>query len=78
LNGETLVSKVVVALPEFPLARFEGESNYHFLVRVELGAENVVGGYSRTEHDVYIKVLLNGGRFNRVFEKAGVAYAPHP
>jgi hypothetical protein len=70
------VSKVVVPLPEFPLGRFEGESNDHFLVRVELDAENVVGSYSCVEHDVCIQGLLNRGHLNRVFEKSGVAYGP--
>jgi hypothetical protein len=76
VDGETPMSKVVVLLPEFPLTRFEGQSNDYFLVRVELDAENVVGSYSRAEHDACIQALPNGGCLNRVFERAGVAYGP--
>jgi hypothetical protein len=43
VDGETPLLNVVASLSEFPLARFEGESNDHFLVRVELDTENVVG-----------------------------------
>jgi hypothetical protein len=78
MDGETPVSKVVVPLPEFPLARFEGESNDCFLARVELDAENMVGSYGRAEHDACIQTLPNVGYLNRVFEKAGVAYGPRP
>jgi hypothetical protein len=78
LDGETLVSKMVVPLPGFPLTRFEGESNDCLLARVELEAKNVVGGYTRVEHDACIKVLQNRGHLNRVFERAGVSYAPRP
>jgi hypothetical protein len=71
------MAKVVVPLLEFPLARFEGESNDHFLARVELDTENVVGNYSWAKHNACNQVLPNGGCLNRVFEKAGVAYGPH-
>jgi hypothetical protein len=46
--GETPMSKVTLPLLEFALAKLQGESNDHFLVRVELGAKNVVGSYGRT------------------------------
>jgi hypothetical protein len=45
---------------------------------VELEAENVVGSYSHPEHEACLKCLQNGGRLNRVFELAGVAYGPRP
>jgi hypothetical protein len=35
-GGGTPVSKVTLPLPEFPLAKFQGESDDHFWVRVEL------------------------------------------
>jgi hypothetical protein len=41
-DSKTPISKITQPLPEFPLARFQGETNDHFLVRVEFGAENVV------------------------------------
>jgi hypothetical protein len=72
------VSKVVMPLPEFPLDRIEGGGNDHFLARVELEAENVVGSYSHVENDVCIKALLNGGRLNHVLKKAPLVYAPRP
>jgi hypothetical protein len=77
VDGETMVSKVTLPLPEFSLAKLQGESNDHFLVRVELGMENAVGSYGRAEN-ACIKALPNGGRLNQVFEKAGVAYGPRP
>jgi hypothetical protein len=67
-DGETLASKVTLPLPEFPLTKFRGESDDHFRVRVELDVENVVGTYSRPEHDACVLALLNGGRLNRVFK----------
>jgi hypothetical protein len=45
---------------------------------VELGVENVVGSYDRAERDACVNALPNGGRLNRVFEKAGVTYGPRP
>jgi hypothetical protein len=71
-----LVSKVTLPFPEFPLARLLGETNDHFLVSVELGTENVVGGYIHAEHDACILVLPNRGRLNQFFEQAGMAYGP--
>jgi hypothetical protein len=63
-DGETPISKVVVPLPDLPFARVAGESNKCFLARVELEVENIVGGYSRVEHDACMKSLRNGGRLN--------------
>jgi hypothetical protein len=40
-DGETPISKVALPLQEFPLGKLQGESNDHFLARVELDAENV-------------------------------------
>jgi hypothetical protein len=76
-EGEMPVLKVILPLPEFLVTKFKGESYDHFLARVELGVENVVGNYSHMEHDACIQALPNGGRLNWVFEKAGVAYGPH-
>jgi hypothetical protein len=42
----------------------EGESDTHFLARVELEAKNVTGGYGWVEHDACMKSLLNGGHLN--------------
>jgi hypothetical protein len=56
-DGDTPVSKVIVPLSEFRVAQVEGESDNRFLTRVELKAENVVGGYGQVEHDACIKPL---------------------
>jgi hypothetical protein len=63
-DGETPISKVVVPLRDLPFARVAGESNKCFLARVELEAENIVGGYNRVEHDACMMSLMNGGRLN--------------
>jgi hypothetical protein len=68
---------VTLPLLEFPLAKLQGEGTDHFLAKVELGVENMVGSYGHVEHDACIKALPNGGRLNQVFEKASVAYVPH-
>jgi hypothetical protein len=78
VDGESPVSKVTMPLPEFPLTNLQGESDAHFLVRVELDTKNVLGSYGCAEHDACIQALPNGGRLNRVFEKVGVAYGPYP
>jgi hypothetical protein len=63
-DGETPVSKIVLLLPDFPLTKFQGESDDHFQARVELGMENVVGSYNRAEHDTCMLELPNGGWLN--------------
>jgi hypothetical protein len=78
VDGETSMSKVNAPLPEFPLARAEGENNDRLLERVELEVENDVGGYNQTEHDACIKSLRNRGCLNRAFEKVRVAYTSCP
>jgi hypothetical protein len=67
---------VTLPLPEFPLTKLQGESNNHYLERIELSAENVVGSYGRTEHDACIEALPKVGRLSQVLEKAGVLYSP--
>jgi hypothetical protein len=67
IDGEMPVSKVALPLPEFLLAKLQGETNDHFQERVDLDAENDVGGYIRAEHDACILSLPNGGQFNWVF-----------
>jgi hypothetical protein len=77
-DDETPVSKLTVPLPEFHEAKAEEESDAQFLAKVELEAENILGTYTCTEHDACIRSLPNGRRLSRVFEMAGVAYAPRP
>jgi hypothetical protein len=62
VDGETLVLKLCLALPEFPVARPPDETNDRFCVRVELAAKNVMRGYARGEHDVCIASVPNEGR----------------
>jgi hypothetical protein len=71
-DGETSVSNITLLLSEFSLTKFQGESDDHYLARVELSAENDLGSYGRTEHDVCVLAQPNGSRLNRVFRKAGV------
>jgi hypothetical protein len=75
-NGQTPVSKLTLPLPEFPVARLPREMADGFQMRVELAAVNVVGRYTRGEHDACIAVVLNDGHLNRVFEQGGVPYGP--
>jgi hypothetical protein len=77
-DGEAPILMVTMLVPEFPLAKLQGDNNDHFLARVELSAKNVVGSYSHVEHDVCVQALPNRGWLNRVFENAGVAYGPRP
>jgi hypothetical protein len=66
-DGETPMSKVTLPLPKLPSAKLDGETDDHFLAKVELGTENVLGSYSHAEHDACIQALPNGGWLNRVF-----------
>jgi hypothetical protein len=70
--------KLTVPLPEFCAAKAEGESDAQFMAKVELEAENILGRYTRAEHDACVRSLPNGGCLNRVFEIVGIAYAPCP
>jgi hypothetical protein len=76
VEGETLMSKLVVPMPTFPLARLPNETNDSFVARVEPAAANVIGRYARGEHDVCIVVVPNEGRANWVFEQVGVPCGP--
>jgi hypothetical protein len=74
----TLVSKLKVPLPRFPLSREDDEDDTHFVVRVEQEARNIVGGYTHMEHKACIASLPNNSRLNCVLEVVGVAYGSHP
>jgi hypothetical protein len=74
----TPVSRLKIPLPNFRL-RHEGEKDdVRFLVRVEQEARNIVGSYTRTEHEAYLISIPNNGRLNRVLELARVSYGPRP
>jgi hypothetical protein len=73
-EGETLVLKLAVPLPKFPVARRPEEMNYGFWAKVELAAVHVLGRYARGEHMVWVESVPNGGRVNKVFEQAGLPY----
>jgi hypothetical protein len=66
---------VKVPLPHFPLSR-EEEDDAQLLVRVEQEARNIVGGYTRVEHEAYVASLSNNGRLNHVLKVVGVSYGP--
>jgi hypothetical protein len=72
----TPVSKLKVHLLRVPLSHEDEEDDTHFLARVEQEARNIVGSYTRMEHEACIASLPNNGRLNRVLEVAGVAYGP--
>jgi hypothetical protein len=76
-EGETLVLKLPVPSPEFPVARCSEEMNDGFWARVELAATNVVGRYVHGEHKACVEMVPNGGRVNRVLEQADLPYEPH-
>jgi hypothetical protein len=76
--GLTPVSKLKVPLPRFSLFREDGEDEACLLVRVEQEARNIVGSYTRAEHEACVSGLCNNGHLNRVLELAGVANGPRP
>jgi hypothetical protein len=71
----TSVSQLKIPLPNLPLCR---EDEVQFLMRVEQEARNIVGGYTRTEHEACIASIPNNGRLNRVLEIGGLSYGPRP
>jgi hypothetical protein len=75
-NDLTPVSQLKVPLPRFPVSCEDEEGDAHFLVRVEQEARNIMGSYTRVEHEACLVSLPNNGRLNRVLEVVGVAYAP--
>jgi hypothetical protein len=56
-DGKTSMSKVVMPLPKFPVARIEGEDDSQFTANVELDAKKIVGSYGPKEHDACIDCL---------------------
>jgi hypothetical protein len=69
LDTTSLVSKVVVSLPIFPVTPVATESANHFLAKVEMDAEKIVKSYGPKEHEACILAKLpNGGQLNQVFE----------
>jgi hypothetical protein len=72
----TPVSQLKVPLPNFPLSHEDGEDDVQLLARVKQEARNIMGGYTRSEHEGYVASLRNNGRLNHVLEVAGVAYGP--
>jgi hypothetical protein len=76
--GMTPVSKIQTLLPLFPVEPVSAEDAAHVLVEVETEAERFLWSFGLREYDALMTAKLpNGGRLNRVFEKMGVAYAPH-
>jgi hypothetical protein len=74
----TPVTKLKVSLSKFVVVHKDDEDDVQFLARVELEAEGIMGSYSHPEHEPCVANLHNGGRLNRVFELAEVAYGPRP
>jgi hypothetical protein len=76
-DGKTPLSKLVIPLPEFPIARHQEEMNDGLRAMVELAVTNIIDRYARKEHKLCAKMVPNRDRVNRVFEQAGVPYGPH-
>jgi hypothetical protein len=74
----TLVLKLKVRLPRFPMSREDEEDDTHLLTRVTQKARNIVGSYTCVERESCIASLPNNGCLNRVLKVVGVAYWPHP
>jgi hypothetical protein len=74
----TSVSQLRIPLPNFPLCREYEEDDVQFLTRVEQEARNIVGGYTRMEHEAYIASIPNNGCLNHVLKVVGVGYGPLP
>jgi hypothetical protein len=72
----TLVSKLKVPLPRFPLSHEDEVDDARFLERVEQEARNIVGSYMHAEHEACVSGLPNNSRLNCVLELTGVAYGP--
>jgi hypothetical protein len=74
----TPVSRLKIPLPNFSL-RCEGEEDdARFLVRVEQEARNIVGDYTRAEHEACLAIIPNNGRLNHVLKLMGVSCGPRP
>jgi hypothetical protein len=72
----TSISKLKVPLLKFVAVHKDDEDDVQFLAMVELEAKGIMGSYTHLEHESCITNLCNGGRLNRVFELAEVAYGP--
>jgi hypothetical protein len=72
----TPVLQLKILLPRFPLSHEDGENDAQLLARVEQEARNIVGSYTRVEHEACIANLPNNGRLNYVLEVVGVSYGP--
>jgi hypothetical protein len=74
----TPVSRLKIPLPNFPL-RCEGEKDgVRFPTRVEQEARNIVGAYTRAEHEASLASIPNNGRLSHVLRLTGVSYGSHP
>jgi hypothetical protein len=61
----TIVSKVKVPLPIFPIKMISADSVDRFLVKVETDVERILGSYGPKERDACMTVKLsNGGCLN--------------
>jgi hypothetical protein len=61
----TLVSWLKMSLPKFPPRREGEEDDVRLLARVEQEARNIVGCYTRTEHEACFASIPNNDRLNR-------------
>jgi hypothetical protein len=75
----TALSNVEMSIPVFPVEAISMEDANHFLAKIEMNAEMVLGSYGPREHDACAMAKLpNGVRLNQIFEQMRVPYAPRP
>jgi hypothetical protein len=67
--GMTAVSKVETPLLVFPVEPVSAKDMGHFLAKVEMDIERILGSFGTKEYDAIVTgKLLNGGHLNHVFE----------
>jgi hypothetical protein len=77
-DGTIAVSKVVVPLPVFPVNQVAVESDSHFLVKIEMNFERIIGSYEPKEHEAFVLVkVANGSHLNFRSSKAFCCSRPH-
>jgi hypothetical protein len=74
----TLVSRLKIPLPNFPLCCQGEEDDVWFLAKVEQEDRNIVGGYTCVKHNAYLASIPNNGHLYRVLKLTGVSYEPRP
>jgi hypothetical protein len=67
----TLVLRLKIPLPNFPLRHDGEEDGAQFLARVQQEARNIVGGYTCAEHEACLASIPNNSHLNHVLKLMG-------